>query len=129
MEWCKGILVTEDHDDTRELVVHILKQNGHKVRSAANGSEALEILREITEPTLILLDLMMPVMDGWKFLKFHRQGEHKVICISAVRPDTADDVSAWEGVDELLPKPLHMEDLLRMVHKYCGAGHARELAL
>src|SRR5258706_15805138 len=64
-----AILVVEHDDDIRETVREILQGEGHETIGAANGQEAREILEAASEqPTLILLDLMMPVMDGWDFL-------------------------------------------------------------
>ena len=129
VDLCSSILVTEDNDDTRELLVRILSNAGYQVRSAANGSEALTMLEGKSESTLVLLDMMMPVMDGWDFLKDARRGTHRVVCISAVRSDTVDDMSAWEGIDEVLPKPLHKSDLLKVVQKFCGPIAVRDFPL
>src|SRR5687768_645517 len=66
---CKGILVVEDDNDIRETVQQILELEGYQVFTAANGKEALDALEHIPHPCLILLDLMMPVMNGWQFLE------------------------------------------------------------
>src|SRR5438874_12818796 len=64
-----AILVVEDDDDIREAVVEVLRADGYETQSATNGQEALRALEDADErPELILLDLMMPVMDGWDFL-------------------------------------------------------------
>src|SRR5690349_23695253 len=62
-----SVLVVEDDFDLRDALVPILEYEGHRVVSAANGKEALERLRTMPPPSLILLDLMMPVMDGEQF--------------------------------------------------------------
>src|SRR5207244_10672732 len=61
------VLVVEDDFDLRDALVPILEYEGHRVVSAANGKEALERLQTMPPPSLILLDLMMPVMDGEQF--------------------------------------------------------------
>src|SRR5215203_3497351 len=61
------ILVVEDNDDVREMMSITLQLEGHKVVTAANGRQALEVLQRGTDPCMILLDLMMPVMNGWQF--------------------------------------------------------------
>lgn len=117
---CNRILVTEDNDDTRELIVRILTLAGYTVDSATNGAEALRKLDRSTDPTLILLDLMMPVMDGWNFLKSSRRGEHRVITISAVYDDTMDALSEAAGVDGTIHKPLFAADILSVAETFCG---------
>jgi CheY-like chemotaxis protein len=62
------ILIIDDDASIRELLVEVLEEEGYPVQSASNGEEALSILRTLPKlPKLILLDLMMPVMDGWAF--------------------------------------------------------------
>jgi CheY-like chemotaxis protein len=68
------ILVVEDDADTRAGLVSFLEGEGFTVRGAANGREALDVLEgALVPPRLILLDLMMPVMDGWQFLAERRR--------------------------------------------------------
>jgi signal transduction histidine kinase len=62
------VLVTEDDDDVREGLCEILENAGYQVAAAANGAEALEYLHREPAPLVVVLDLMMPVMDGWTFL-------------------------------------------------------------
>ena len=66
---CRGVLVVEDDIDILRAVVQVLEDEGYAVRAAENGSVALAALREpgAARPCVILLDLMMPVMDGWAF--------------------------------------------------------------
>ena len=117
---CKRVLVTEDNDDTREMIVRILTRAGYPVDSAVNGAEALRKINASPEPILILLDLMMPVMDGWKFLRSRGSSQHKVITISAVHADTMDDLGEGVLVDGTLQKPLFAKDILAVVEKFCG---------
>ena len=62
------ILVVDDDAEIRESLSDLLSDEGHRVRAAANGKEALELLRQTPAPCMILLDLMMPVMNGWQFV-------------------------------------------------------------
>lgn len=118
MPLCNSILVTDDSDDTRELVVDILKNAGFIVEQATNGSEALKKLTDNNGSTLILLDLMMPVMDGWEFLKERGLENHKVVTISAVHSDTLD-LQQWPGIAAVLHKPLFAEDILGIAESFC----------
>jgi CheY-like chemotaxis protein len=60
------ILLVEDEPDLRADLAYLLKDEGYRVRTAAHGAEALELLEGGARPAVILLDLMMPVMDGWE---------------------------------------------------------------
>ena len=123
---CHKILVTEDNEDTREMLVRVLQGEGYEVDSAANGAEALVKLASRPEATLVLLDMMMPVMDGWTFLKEKRQTAHRVVSISATHADPLEDLEKWQGVDAQFNKPLFAQDLLEIVRKFCGPRTLRE---
>jgi len=62
-----SVLVVEDDPAIRSLLATVLIQEGHEVRTAVDGREALRLLRDGAPPSLILLDLLMPTMDGWEF--------------------------------------------------------------
>mgnify|MGYP002336319375 CR=1 FL=1 len=63
------VLVVDDDDDLREALAETLEDEGHRVRVACNGAQALAILRSGYQPCVIVLDLMMPIMDGWTMLQ------------------------------------------------------------
>src|SRR5262245_41874314 len=63
------VLIVDDDQDIRDTLGGVLTEEGYRVVGAANGQEALDYLKDGERPCLILLDLMMPVMDGWQFLK------------------------------------------------------------
>src|SRR4051794_12053611 len=63
----RRVLLVEDESETREALREILAMNGYAVRTAANGREALDLLRAGEAPDVIVFDLRMPVMDGWSF--------------------------------------------------------------
>ena len=116
------VLVVEDDEDVRDLLKTLLGVLGHEVREATNGEEALTILREGWRPDLIVLDLMMPVMNGWAFRSEQRRiegaGDIPVIVLSARRND--GDIEAAE----VLPKPFDLDVFLGAVSKH-GLGPAR----
>jgi CheY-like chemotaxis protein len=117
------ILIVEDDFDIREALTQILEEEGYAVRGAANGREALDVASDGAIPKLILLDLMMPVMNGWQFraeqLKDPRLASVPVLVISAdphVQPKAAS-----LGVAGLLKKPISLDDLLQAVKTHCSA--------
>ena len=121
-----SILVVEDDDAIRGLVSEVLREDGYHVREATNGAEALETVQHIT-PDLIVLDLMMPVMNGWTFLEECRRTEScaevPVVVTSASHdlPRTADRLRAM-GVRTCLAKPFDVDGLLALVERYAPTG-------
>lgn len=121
---CKSILVIEDNDDIRETVVDILRSENYEVYSAANGQEGIDLLPSIPSPTLILLDMMMPIMNGWQFLEAQRASafmqDLRVVLVSAASADRVlFDDKGVAPVEGLLAKPIQMEGLLSVASKYC----------
>ena len=119
----RSVLVVEDDRDLREVMAEIL-QGLFRVMQAADGAEALEILRSSTElPDLILLDLMMPVMSGMQFRAVQRNDPRlasiPVIVMSAVT-DGELKASALQPA-AFLAKPTDREHMLAVVARYCVA--------
>ena len=114
------VLVVEDDPEVRQMLEMLLRLEMYDVAMAANGLQALELMRQRL-PCAILLDLMMPVMDGWEFRR--RQLEEPalaavpVVCITAV-PNPLE-VGARLGL-RCLPKPLDSSQLLFEVQERCG---------
>ncbi|HEX7838051.1 MAG TPA: response regulator [Kofleriaceae bacterium] len=115
------VLVVDDDLDIRDSLVEMLEDQGYLARGAANGVEALEVMRTSAElPCVILLDLMMPMMDGWEFREAQLANpawtEIPVIVISAY----ADvDAQARALAAEHLRKPLAAQLLLEAVRRHC----------
>lgn len=107
-----SVLVIEDEPDTVLLLKHILRSAGYNVMGAMSGSEAIKKCAEI-KPDLILLDLMMPDMDGWETYRYLRQmGDVPVIVISAVG-NKDDIVKALRlGIDDYLTKPFFNAEVI-----------------
>jgi DNA-binding response OmpR family regulator len=107
-----SVLVVEDEPDTVMLLKHILRSAGFNVMGAMSGSEAIKKCAEI-KPDLILLDLMMPDMDGWETYRYLRQmGDVPVIVISAVG-NKEDIVKALRlGIDDYLTKPFFNAEVI-----------------
>ncbi len=113
------IFIVEDDTDTREMLGRFLELEGYAVETAANGAQALQRLADGARANLILLDLMMPVMDGWQFREEQiRRAELAgipVIVVSAAGKDRIDKIDA----DAYLSKPVDLEELLQRVTQYC----------
>src|SRR5260370_14286842 len=122
------ILVAEDDDAIRELVSDVLRDDGYEVREATNGAEALGRIKD-ERPDLIVLDLMMPVMDGWTFVeKCYGQAfcnDVPIIVTSASHdlPRTAERLRSF-GVRTCLAKPFDVDGLLALVERYVPSAPA-----
>jgi CheY-like chemotaxis protein len=116
----RTILVVDDDQDIRDTLTELLEEEGYSVVRASHGEEALAALQAEPRPSLILLDLMMPVMDGWQFRAEQRKNPATagipVVIISATGKD--DKVAAL-GAVQFLKKPIRLEELLDAVEKHC----------
>jgi CheY-like chemotaxis protein len=115
----RRVLIVEDNEVTRDVMALILESDGYQVSTAANGRTALERLRGGERPGVILLDLMMPVMDGWQFREEQRRdralADIPVIVCSAAGEGSR---TAALGAQALLSKPVEADDLLAAVRRY-----------
>ncbi|WP_206607061.1 MULTISPECIES: response regulator [Sandaracinus] len=111
------VLYVEDDTDVRDVMASMLEREHYVVRTAGDGREALEMLRGGLQPDVILLDLMMPVMDGWEFraaqLRDPKLAAIPTVLVSAVRPLAGPARSL--GAAGYLEKPFRRDDLLRAV--------------
>lgn len=110
------ILVVDDKANVREMLKDFLGEQGYRVVTAENGQDALYVSR-YEKPNLVLLDLMMPQMDGFAFLPaFRRESGVPVILLTA-RMEESDKVIGLElGADDYVTKPFGMRELLARVH-------------
>ena len=119
------VLVVEDDDDLRDAMLHLLRTAGYVPIGAANGSEALERLRGGAPPCLILLDLMMPVVDGWEFrrrqLQLPKVAGIPVIVCTAYRE--AHDMGSLR-VEHVVGKPIDLPALLDVISRCCAREDA-----
>lgn len=114
------ILVVEDYGDTRDGLAKVLAAEGFLPVVARNGKEALDYLRTHAPPSLILLDMLMPALDGWKFLEELRaldlHPRPSIIIITAVQV-LGRDWALSQGCDGLLRKPVAMPELIAEIRR------------
>ena len=124
-----NILVVEDNDDVREMMAVMLKLEGHDVSTAINGRDALDKLHSGGKPCLILLDLMMPVMNGWEFQSaLEHEPDFKDVPVVVVSAATSELVKHSDAA-AYLPKPVDMDQLLDVVCGFCDDESASAAAL
>jgi len=120
----KSILIVEDDLDVSRLIAEILEAEGYCTAIAANGCEALDHLRKNSRhPDLILLDMMMPVMDGWAFRAAQRKlPEVASIPVVTVTADgDARGKAASIEAAGYVSKPLQIDSLLDEIERICGS--------
>jgi CheY-like chemotaxis protein len=115
------ILVVDDDEALRRLLFGALADEGYAVMEASDGAVALARVHEAA-PGLILLDMRMPVMDGWEFARRYRAlpGPHApIVCVTAAANGAAVEVrGAQIGAVASLSKPFDLDDLLTLVGRY-----------
>jgi len=112
------VLIVEDEEDLRELMRHALQMRGYRVVTAAEGTEALRKIDDIGPPCVVLLDLLMPGMNGWDFFEKLRQRPELASVPVIVHSSAA--TRAPQGVTRVLQKPLAFETLVSVVGEYCS---------
>jgi len=117
----RRVLIVDDDRDIRETLEEILAAEGYAVVTARNGLEALALARS-DPPSMILLDLFMPVMDGAEF-RGRQLGDAGLADIPVVVVSAATDLEERVrplGVAAWLEKPLHIDELIALVARHCG---------
>jgi CheY-like chemotaxis protein len=115
---CNTVLIIEDDRSIRETLKITLEVEGFSVHVASNGQEGLALAKQIPRPCLILLDLMMPVMNGFEFLSLREKDvaiAHIPVVIVSAFPAEMTDLSAQGFVK----KPINLDLLLKFVEHYC----------
>jgi CheY-like chemotaxis protein len=120
----RSVLVVEDDPDIAEVLTMLLPSLGYEAIAARNGAEALRLLEEVAAPCLILLDLMMPVMNGWDFraeqLRDPELAKIPVVVMTGagIPPEKMEPL----GADGYLRKPIELEVLAEVVARWAGDG-------
>jgi len=112
----KTILVVDDQASVRTLVREYLSEQGFRVVIAENGRTALYAARQ-EKPDLVLLDIMMPEMDGYEFIRAHRKESETPVILLTAKLEESDKVLGLElGADDYITKPFSMKELLARIH-------------
>ena len=116
------ILVVDDDESIREFVSVALADEGYRVLTASDGAAALELARR-QHPGVILLDMRMPVMDGWEFSRAYRRlpSPHAPIVVVTAARDVAARAAQIQA-DAFLAKPFDLDELLDVVSRFAGAA-------
>jgi CheY-like chemotaxis protein len=110
------VLVVEDEDSIRDVIVDVLEDRGYRVVAVANGAEALGVLDSV-QPQVMVLDLLMPVMHGWQFMESYLEktgGAPIPIVVVSVNPALPRSFDRF-GVREVVAKPFDIDALVAAV--------------
>jgi CheY-like chemotaxis protein len=123
----KTLLVVEDNEVAREGLANVLSRHGYAVALAANGKEALDYLAGNPVPDLILLDMLMPVLDGWRFLEQLKQSGRLGTAPVVVTTGTVltREWAGDHGCAGFVKKPIEVEPLLEEIRRCLEAGPER----
>ena len=117
-----AVMIVDDDDAIREALEDVLSDEGYEVVGVSDGQQALEYLSAAKRPSAILLDLWMPVMDGWKFLNaLHddpRFSRIPLVVLTAARDQRARDLR----VAEVLTKPVQLQQVLGALERLTGVS-------
>lgn len=118
-----SVLLVEDEPDVRQSLREVITEEGYRVSDVADGRQALEYLRTHEPPAVVLLDLMMPVMDGYEVLRAMKQdgalARIPVVVISAAAQATLEDVVTTGGASLCLRKPISLDALFGALKRFC----------
>ncbi len=110
------ILIVEDEGNIAELLHLYLEKEGYDTRIAPDGGKAVELFRSYA-PDLVLLDIMLPVMDGWSVLKKIRAESKTPVIMLTAKGETSDKVTGLEqGADDYIVKPFETKEVLARIH-------------
>lgn len=119
----RSILLVEDDPDLREILAMALERVGYVVATASNGWEALQFLWRGHRPALIICDLHMPVMTGWRFIQYH-DADPEIRDIPVVAMSASANKAPESRLDlshvQVVPKPFEFLDLLSAIQPYVG---------
>ena len=112
----KKVLIVEDDSNIAELLHLYLEKEGFETQVARDGGKGVELFRSF-QPDLVLLDIMLPVMDGWSVLRKIREGSKIPVIMLTAKGELEDRVTGLEsGADDYIVKPFEMKEVLARIH-------------
>jgi CheY-like chemotaxis protein len=111
------VLVVEDDEDIRDAIGDILQEQGYDVALAENGEHALQVLGELARPCLLLVDLVMPKMDGWALMKALSKND-RLATIPVVVMSAMPKAQKLDG-QRVVKKPIDLDMMLEIVREHC----------
>jgi CheY-like chemotaxis protein len=123
------ILIVEDDSALREALAQVLSDEGYDLFSARDGLEAVNCLKKGNRPDVILLDLSMPVVNGWEFRMFQKRDPElaRIPVVLITAGGYSREEVAWLEPSALIPKPVDLDVLLAVIRRLCGgAGEAEQ---
>ena len=126
----KRVLIIDDEEVMRTVISEVFQEQGFDVSEASNGKEGLQLFRE-NKFDLVILDVMMPVMDGWSVCRRIREESNVLIIMLTSRDEDDDQLLGYElGVDEYVTKPVNVKVLiaksLRLIERVASENTDRE---
>jgi two-component system chemotaxis response regulator CheY len=117
----RRVLVVDDDRVIRQCIAETLSEEGYEAVTAVNGADALDLVKSGPPPDLIVLDMRMPVLDGWGFAREYRAlpGPHAPIVVITAAHDSLERLVEVQAVD-VLPKPFDLDQLVRSVRSCLG---------
>jgi two-component system, chemotaxis family, chemotaxis protein CheY len=122
----RRVLVVDDDDELAEVVRQVLRDAGYSVATVRHGAAALDLTQHVS-PDLILLDLSMPIMDGWSFVAQYRRTAKKGARIVLLTANSAaPDIARTLEADGYIVKPFSIDDLIAMVARELPSRELQE---
>jgi CheY-like chemotaxis protein len=118
------VLIVEDDSPLREALSQVLSDEGYELLTARDGLEAVNCLKKGNRPDVILLDLSMPVVNGWEFRMFQKRDPELAripVVIITAGGYTREEV-AWLEPSAMIPKPVDLSVLLAVVRRFCAGA-------
>src|SRR5689334_79576 len=112
-----SVLVVEDNDDIREAIGELLETEGYEIALAEDGERALDLLAELPRPSLLLVDLIMPRLDGWQLVNLLPRDDRLATIPVVVISAAANPTTVPQHLT--LKKPIDLEILLQIVRDHC----------
>ena len=122
----KSVLIVEDDQNIAELLRLYLEKEGYVAAIASDGGAGVEMFRKL-QPDLVLLDVMLPVMDGWTVLQNIRKDSMTPVIMLTAKGETVDKVSGLKmGADDYITKPFEMKEVLARIEAVLRRGGGQE---